>query len=141
MVPFLPIHEWQGVGCARYPGVYARVSAAYEWIQEQICTLSEQPPASCRFDNNNNNGEEEEERIRIDFQYNINPKDTSWKINNPTKKITQAFSSAGSVKLENILVSSYVTLEPGLYEFGMEGFGKSYILFLGKLYSCFFFQV
>ena len=104
----------------------------------QICTLSEQPPASCRFDNNNNNGEEEEERIRIDFQYNINPKDTSWKINNPTKKITQAFSSAGSVKLENILVSSYVTLEPGLYEFGMEGFGKSYILFLGKLYSSFF---
>lgn len=112
--------------------MYARVSAAHEWIQEQICTLSEQPPPSCRFDNDTNNGDndqdqqqkEEGEQIRIDFQYNINPKDTSWKINNPTKKITQAFSSAGSVKLENILVSSYVTLEPGMYEFGMEGFGK-----------------
>jgi hypothetical protein len=36
-----------GCGEADYPGVYARVSGAYDWIQQAICTLSESPPASC----------------------------------------------------------------------------------------------
>ena len=29
-----------GIGCAHLPGVYGRVSEAYDWIQEQACTLS-----------------------------------------------------------------------------------------------------
>ena len=35
--------------CARqgYPGVYARVSAAYDWLQGQICAISDYPPATC----------------------------------------------------------------------------------------------
>ncbi|KAL7517701.1 hypothetical protein ACHAWX_002600 [Stephanocyclus meneghinianus] len=34
-----------GSGCAReYPGVYARVSKAYEWIKTQVCSLSSSPP-------------------------------------------------------------------------------------------------
>jgi trypsin len=38
-----------GIGCARkrFPGVYARVSSARDWIWQQICALSEQPPADC----------------------------------------------------------------------------------------------
>jgi hypothetical protein len=38
-----------GNGCAQpgYSGVYARVSSAATWIDQQICILSANPPASC----------------------------------------------------------------------------------------------
>jgi len=37
-----------GVGCAHddFPGVYARVSAEYSWIKEEVCKRSWYPPAS-----------------------------------------------------------------------------------------------
>jgi Trypsin len=51
------VTSW-GNGCARkgYPGVYARVSAVYDWIQEEICKMSDNPPASCNSGNGNNGG-------------------------------------------------------------------------------------
>jgi len=35
-----------GLGCAEeeFPGVYARVSAQHDWIREQVCGLSDEPP-------------------------------------------------------------------------------------------------
>lgn len=34
-----------GIGCARmFPGVYSRVSIAYDWIQETVCEMSQFPP-------------------------------------------------------------------------------------------------
>lgn len=37
-----------GFGCAHksFPGVYSRVSSAYDWIKEQVCSKSSSPPAS-----------------------------------------------------------------------------------------------
>jgi trypsin len=35
-----------GWGCAEQPGVYARISEGYPWIREQVCSISENPPAS-----------------------------------------------------------------------------------------------
>ncbi|KAL7483592.1 hypothetical protein ACHAW6_009232 [Cyclotella cf. meneghiniana] len=37
-----------GLGCAdkSFPGVYARVSSQYDWIREQVCFLSADPPES-----------------------------------------------------------------------------------------------
>eukprot|EP00580_Thalassiosira_gravida_P004741 CAMPEP_0201654978 /NCGR_PEP_ID=MMETSP0493-20130528/45777_1 /ASSEMBLY_ACC=CAM_ASM_000838 /TAXON_ID=420259 /ORGANISM="Thalassiosira gravida, Strain GMp14c1" /LENGTH=75 /DNA_ID=CAMNT_0048131553 /DNA_START=513 /DNA_END=737 /DNA_ORIENTATION=- len=36
------------IGCASkaFPGVYARVSSAYEWIREEVCSRSSDPPSS-----------------------------------------------------------------------------------------------
>ena len=34
-----------GIGCARmFPGVYSRVSIAYDWIKETVCNVSSVPP-------------------------------------------------------------------------------------------------
>jgi trypsin len=43
-----------GVSCAHgaFPGVYARVSAQYEWIRTNVCEESNDPPASFRCDSN-----------------------------------------------------------------------------------------
>ena len=37
-----------GIGCASedYPGVYARVSAQYDWIKSEVCKGSKNPPSS-----------------------------------------------------------------------------------------------
>jgi len=35
-----------GLKCAKHPGVYARVSEGYDWIQKQVCKLSRNPPAN-----------------------------------------------------------------------------------------------
>jgi hypothetical protein len=41
------IVSW-GIGCGReaFPGVYSRVSSAYDWIRNKVCDNSKSPPAS-----------------------------------------------------------------------------------------------
>jgi len=43
-----------GIGCAsrNFPGVYARVSSSYEWIRQEVCKRSSEPPAYFECGNN-----------------------------------------------------------------------------------------
>lgn len=42
------VTSWgEGCGLPQYPGVYARVSHASDWIDDQICRLSCYPPSNC----------------------------------------------------------------------------------------------
>lgn len=38
-----------GIGCAtkEFPGVYSRVSSAYDWIEKEVCKRSQDPPSWC----------------------------------------------------------------------------------------------
>lgn len=67
------IVSWQNKGkCGKDPAVYSRVSAAYNWIQEQLCWFSASPPNYC-FDGNYT----QVNKTRVDFQYY----EDSYKIN------------------------------------------------------------
>jgi hypothetical protein len=39
------IVSW-GIGCGIMPGVFARVSSGYDWIQATVCEMSNYPPGS-----------------------------------------------------------------------------------------------
>jgi hypothetical protein len=39
------IVSW-GIGCGIMPGVFARVSSGYDWIQATVCESSNDPPGS-----------------------------------------------------------------------------------------------
>jgi trypsin len=45
------IVSW-GIGCAEsgFPGVYSRISSAYEWIRSEVCLKSSEPPSSFECD-------------------------------------------------------------------------------------------
>ncbi|CAB9504569.1 Transmembrane protease serine [Seminavis robusta] len=63
-----------GIGCARatHNGVYARVSAVSEWIQDMVCQLSDDPPAGCKNKPaQNGNGD-----VTITMNYDSYPKET-----------------------------------------------------------------
>jgi hypothetical protein len=90
------------------PGVYARVSEAYEWIQGQICALSENPPKECPG--------EGKARLRIDIHYDRFPNDTGWTLENSNGGQV-AGSRRGSDEDAEVIVSTYVDASPGVYEF------------------------
>jgi secreted trypsin-like serine protease len=51
------IVSWgQGCGDEDYSGVYSRISGAIDWINEQICELSSDPPDFCNNGDNNGGG-------------------------------------------------------------------------------------
>jgi hypothetical protein len=121
----------QGIGCAReeYPGVYASISAAYDWIQGQICDLSDNPPKGC-------GGVVAGTRVRIDIHYDGFPRDTGWELRDGDG-VRVATSRAGTVADKECLLSEYVEVSDGVYEFKItDDFGDGLTVPDGK-YSVF----
>uniref|UniRef100_A0A7S4A916 Peptidase S1 domain-containing protein n=1 Tax=Pseudo-nitzschia australis TaxID=44445 RepID=A0A7S4A916_9STRA len=99
----------------RLPAIFSRVSAAQDWIQEQICDLSDFPPEECRgtFDKGYSKGE----TVRIDLHLDDYPRDIQWKIT--TTPIgdgeTREVASGGDFEIPNSTESRFVYLPSGAY--------------------------
>ncbi|CAB9518274.1 Vitamin K-dependent protein C (Fragment) [Seminavis robusta] len=73
-----------GQGCARpnVPGVYSRISAVTDWIQQQLCDLSREPPSTCTRSAPSLllPLPTPTASIRIDIVYDGFPAETSWQL-------------------------------------------------------------
>ena len=114
-----------GDGCARKgrPGVYARVSCAYDWIRQSICTLSEQPPSYCQslgFD------QPLLDRMRLDVKYTVAPRMVSWAVFDDRHNRI-ASSPERSVTEEGVLESTYLPGHLGEYMIEMHNLFGTYL--------------
>lgn len=138
------VTSW-GNGCARdgFPGVYARVSAVYDWIQEEICNMSDNPPASCNDDqgestdpptlDNTDAPTDEDEgdnpdsdlvqpkgiSIRVDITYDEYPQENAWVLYNDVTKEELYFSEYGDHTSAGLQSKVFTDLNPGRYVFLM----------------------
>jgi hypothetical protein len=103
--------------------VYARISGAIDWIEDQVCSLSDNPPNDCGRSGPRPPRPNTRERIRVDVLYDNHPEDTGWSILTDSLD-TVAESELGSVEGDNVLVSTYVDLDHGAYFFQiLDSFG------------------
>lgn len=135
------ITSW-GLGCARYPGVYARVSAAYGWIIQNVCRMSDQPPAYCDsdwIDTPIAQPAEGSHWIRVDLQYASDAIELDWSLINSDTNAIVAQSSNEKERFDHTLVSTYAFAETGNYDFNFNGEGKpQYIVgTFGMVRRCF----
>lgn len=112
-----------GVSCAHedFPGVYARISAKYDWIRQNVCEGSSDPPAYFDCENIASLGDEEgwttvvEEDFTNDFglfQHH----------GNNANHYTSAMGRSGVVRIANgeggksVLTSGQISLDNAIYK-------------------------
>ena len=95
-----------GTGCslAGYPGVYARVSAASEWIKQQICELSKTPPSHCSCTRYNAHLCVE---IQITILYDSYPTETGWSLKRTSDGASVVSFPVGSISGSYLTAISY----------------------------------
>lgn len=116
------LSSW-GHGCfiTGNPQVYSRISSAVDWIDEQVCLKSSNPPSFCSNGNHNNNNEKEStgKKIQIDILFDDKAEETSWAlINEDTFEKVYVSQYGDFSDKSNRLVSFIITmLQPGMYWF------------------------
>ena len=84
-----------------------------DWIEDQICDLSSNPPESCLPQGHVS----DKTRIRIDIMHDFFPEDIGWSIKEMMSGKTVAFSRNGIISDNRVLVSTFVDLDDGVYIF------------------------
>lgn len=105
-----------GVSCAHedFPGVYARVSAQYEWIRNNVCDESSDPPASFDCDNRVDDNGGWTKIAEEDFTYGFGLFNNN---GNDAKYYTRARDRTGVVRITDgemgisTLTSNQISLE------------------------------
>jgi hypothetical protein len=88
-----------------------------EWIEQQVCSVSSNPPSSCPGQGGGSPpGSPARNKVRVDIFHDWFPTDTGWSIKKKTGE-TVTSSRAGAVNEEEVLVSTFVDLEHGEYDF------------------------
>jgi len=120
-----------GTGCGepKTPGVYARVSSAVDWINEQICALSQNPPLDCE------NAEPENETeaagnetdsadaasmddipVVVVVQHDYFPAETAWRLLDGNGTVIESQAEDEVTTVMQYVQKNY-TLPPGMYTF------------------------
>ena len=98
-----------GFGCAnpKLPGIYARVTQVQEWIDENVCRMSLNPPAAfgCASSDVPNEPDLTGELVDVtlELQLDFFPKETGWILQSPNENdvlVTYAYQAIGSYKNE-----------------------------------------
>lgn len=103
-----------GSGCASLntPGVYARISAAYDWIERQKCEFSNDPSPQCICTKKNIQCEE----IRVDIAYDSYPSETGFQLVRLSDGVVMLSSPIGSNAGSMLTtISTPVLVPPGSY--------------------------
>lgn len=139
------VTSW-GNGCAQagFPGVYARVSAVNDWLQERICAMSDNPSlAYCRngggSDNGSENGPSNNDTdnndndnnangtsdliqpkgisLRVDITYDNFPEESAWILYDDDTKEELHYSDYGDVTISGLRSMTFSDLPSGTYVF------------------------
>ena len=115
-------YVFQLPGCADpvFPGMYARVSSQYQWIQQNVCAWAESPPAYFGCPPRLKIGDKPKRPVTVDLMLDRFPRETGWLIRNEVGT-TDAYMAIGEYSGEGNkhVVRTVLLKEDTNYEFIM----------------------
>lgn len=102
-----------GIGCstATFPNGHARISKVSEWIQEQICRLSYNPPTDCV---QNHSTSSTTVPLQLSFSFDFFPQETLYAIRSLGDQ-RLVYTGPEMIAQRNQQVNTTIYLLPGLY--------------------------